>query len=142
VRAVLDTVIFVRALINPYSASGLVLGELRTRYTIAISPEIIREIMDVTRRSGLQEKLGVSRDAPPIDRVLALIQDAEVVIPEVTVGVSRDPKDNKFFECALAASADYIVSEDRDILDDLEFEGVRTLTAADFVKILRAMSAG
>lgn len=136
-RAVLDNVIFVRALINPYGVCGLVLGELQSRYTIVLSPDIIREIMDVTRRSSLEEKLGVSGDPPPVDRVLDLIQYAEVVEPEMELNVCRDPKDNKFFECAVAASADYIVSEERDILDVEEFEGVRTINAADFVKILR-----
>ena len=138
-RAVLDTVIFVRALINPHGACGLILDDLQHKYTIILSPDIIREIMDVTRRSSLEVKLGVSGDAPPVDRVLGLIQDAEVIEPGIELDVCRDPKDNKFFECAVAASADYIVSEDRDLLDVGEFEGVRTVNAADFVKLLRRL---
>ena len=133
----LDTVIFVRALINPHGVCGLILGDLQHKYTIILSPEIIREIMDVTRRSSLEARLGVSGDAPPVDRVLELIQDAAVIEPGIDLEVCRDPKDDKFFECAVAASADYIVSEDRDILDVEEFEGIRTVTATDFVRILR-----
>jgi len=141
VRAVLDTVIFVRALINPRGPSGALLGSLQSKYTIVLSPDIIREIMDVTRRSNLEERLGVAGDAPPVERVLDLIQNADVINPGIKLHVCRDPKDNKFFECAVAASADYIVSEDEDILDVAVFEGVRTVNAADFAKILRETRA-
>ena len=37
----------------------------------------------------------------------------ESVYPQV----SRDPKDDKFLATAVASEADYVVSEDRDLLD-------------------------
>jgi predicted nucleic acid-binding protein len=49
--------------------------------------------------------------------------------------VCRDADDDKFFWCAAAASADYIVSEDRDILAVEEYEGSRTISAADFLHL-------
>jgi hypothetical protein len=40
------------------------------------------------------------------------------------------------FACALAGRADYIVSEDRDILAAGEYEGIRTVRAVQFLKLL------
>lgn len=75
---------------------------------------------------------------PVIDRLLERLRGAEVIEPRERFHVCRDPKDNKFFECAVAAGAGYIVSEDRDILDVGEFRGVKTVTAEEFVAILTA----
>ena len=47
--------------------------------------------------------------------------------------VADDPGDDKFFECALAAGASLIVSGDHHLLDLGEYEGVRVLSAAEFI---------
>ena len=47
--------------------------------------------------------------------------------------VADDPDDDKFIECALAAGASLIVSGDYHLLDLGEYEGVRVLSAAEFV---------
>ncbi len=43
-----------------------------------------------------------------------------------------------FFACAAAGGADYIVSEDEDVLAIAEYEGVRTIRAAAFLELLGA----
>lgn len=62
---------------------------------------------------------------------------AEIVIPEEESQVSRDTKDNKFIAAAEASNADYLVSEDRDLLDLRKREETRIVTANQFLKILR-----
>jgi len=47
--------------------------------------------------------------------------------------VADGPDDDKFIECALAAGASLIVSGDHHLLDFGEYEGVRVLSAAEFV---------
>ncbi|MBC8447086.1 MAG: putative toxin-antitoxin system toxin component, PIN family [Chloroflexi bacterium] len=47
--------------------------------------------------------------------------------------VADDPDDDKFIECALAAGASLIVTGDHHLLDLGEYEGVRVLSAAEFV---------
>jgi predicted nucleic acid-binding protein len=71
-----------------------------------------------------------------MERVLAVLGQAAMVEPEEVVSVCRDPKDDKFFACALAARAGYLVSEDRDILDVAEYRGIRTVSATQFLSIL------
>ncbi len=136
-RAVIDTVVFVRALINPSGRWGRLLFELNDRYVIVLSPEIVQEILDVLHRSSLRNRLPQIDDVA-VDRVLAIIENAEVVEPRQRLKVCRDPQDDKFFECALAGRADYIVSEDTDILSVGEFEGIKTVSTSEFLSILSA----
>ena len=48
-------------------------------------------------------------------------------LPKLFV-VERDPADNMIIACAVAASADYIVSRDKDLLDLEEYQVYRSLT--------------
>lgn len=136
-RAVLDTVIFVRALINPGGMWGRLLFEYSDRYVIVISPPIIQEILEVARRPELSRRFR-AYPQPPINHILALFEQAEVVVPKRRRRVCRDPGDDKFFECAIEGRAAYIVSEDRDILDIGEYEGVKAVSAAGFIAALES----
>ena len=46
---------------------------------------------------------------------------------------TRDPKDDKFVACALIGGANYIISEDRDMLVLAVIGDVRIVTPYDFV---------
>lgn len=52
--------------------------------------------------------------------------------------ISDDADDNKFVDCAVACSADYIITEDGHFraLDNVEFPKVRRLTRSQFKQIL------
>lgn len=134
-RVVFDTVLFVRALINPGSRWGRLLFDLSDRYVLVLSPEIIKEILDVLHRSSLRERYP-QIDRVAVDRVLTLIERATIVTPDDALSVCRDPDDNKLFESAVAGQAHYIVSEDRDVLDVGEFRGVETVSAEEFIRII------
>lgn len=134
-RAVLDTVIVVRALINQHGHWGHVLFGLRDRYQMVISPEIIREVLDVLHRSSLRGRFPQIDDRA-LARALSALAGAEIVLPPEEVRVCRDPNDDKFFACAVAGQADYIVSEDKDILDVGEYQGIRTVSATEFIRLV------
>src|SRR5439155_22958147 len=102
-RAVVDTVVFVRALINPHGRWGRLLFELCDRYTLVLSPPIIREILEVLYRSRLRERFP-QIDEVAVDLVLAIFQKAEVVEPTERLSICRDPNDDKVFECAAAGA--------------------------------------
>ena len=46
----------------------------------------------------------------------------------------RDPDDDKFIECALYAQVPYVVSEDKHLLNLVQYKQVRFLSAAEFLK--------
>jgi putative PIN family toxin of toxin-antitoxin system len=57
-----------------------------------------------------------------------------VKLGNVSVTVCRDP-DDKVIETALIGMADYIVSEDKDLLVLREHEGVKIVKPADFLHL-------
>ncbi len=135
-RIVLDTVVFLRALINPHGRWGRLLFQLSDRYTIVLSPDIIREVISVLYRPSLRRRFPRIAEPAPLEQVLAILERAEVVEPAERLSICRDPNDDKFFECAVAGRAQYIVSEDKDILDIGEVEGIKTVTADEFIALL------
>jgi predicted nucleic acid-binding protein len=70
---------------------------------------------------------------------LEILRLAEVVMPQWEPQVSRDVKDNKFLAAAEAAKADYLVSEDRDLLDLDEHQGTRIIPAHEFLRSLDSL---
>lgn len=134
-RSVLDTVVFVRALINPKGRWGRLLFKLSDRYVMVLSPAIIAEIVSVLYRPALRRRFPQLADLPSLERVLQLFEQGEVVEPEVEARVCRDPADDKFFACAVAGRADYIVTEDNDIRAVGEYQGVRAVSAKEFLAL-------
>ena len=68
--------------------------------------------------------------------VLNLLASADIVEIDSIQPVSRDVKDDKFLATAHAAKADYLVTEDQDLLVLEEYKGVKIITAERFLEIL------
>jgi predicted nucleic acid-binding protein len=53
--------------------------------------------------------------------------------------ITVDPDDNKFVDCAIAANADYIVTNDKhfNILKEINFPKVSCITIEEFIEILK-----
>lgn len=111
-RAVIDTGVFVSALIRKQGTTGDVLGALRDgRFTAIYTTDIVVEIIDVLGRAKFRMKYHIEPD--DITILVNLIRlRGELVTPTQKVTDCRDPKDDKFLEAALAAKADCIVSGD------------------------------
>jgi putative PIN family toxin of toxin-antitoxin system len=48
--------------------------------------------------------------------------------------IKKDPEDDKFIRCALAANVKYIISGDQHLLELKEYRKIKILTPADFIK--------
>src|SRR3954466_3942243 len=131
----IDTVVFVRSLLNPYSAPGRLIFAHAEEYQLILSAPIVREIVEVLQRPEITRKI---RFVAGMDtrRVLDLLSQAELVELSDIPAVTRDPNDDKFLATARAGGADYVVSEDRDLLDIEEYQGVKIIDVATFLKIL------
>ncbi len=134
-RVVFDTVIFVRSLINRSGLWGRLVFTHGERYRLVISEPIVVEILEVLRRPELTRKYrGVA--SANLETILGILASAEIVIVDEIPAVSRDPKDDKFLATAALAGADYLVSEDQDLLVLQEYNGVRIVDAATFLNLL------
>lgn len=131
----IDTVVSVRALLNPRSVWGQLARRTR-EFQMITSREIAQELDEVTTRSALQQRLARFAAHAEHAEVVGALRDAEVILDVPPVVVCRDANDDIFFACAVAGRADYIVSEDEDLLAVSEYEGVRTIRTAAFLKLL------
>ena len=132
-RAVIDTGIFVSALIRPQGRTGDVLQALKDkRFTLIYSTDILVEIIDVLGRDKFRNKYQITPD--DIAALIDLIRlRGELVMPSQKVSACRDPKDDIFLEAALEGKAEYIVSGDFDLLDMKSFENISMLRVAEFL---------
>lgn len=61
-------------------------------------------------------------------------KSSRIVFPSCKLQLSRDPSDNKYFECAKEGDAKYIISWDRDILDVGKYKGIEPIKPSEFLK--------
>jgi uncharacterized protein len=136
-RVVLDTVVFVRSLINPFSNCGRIVFTHTGRYRLFVSQAVVQEIFEVLNRPELRRKF---RSVAGLDshRLLELLGEAELVDVNEPASISRDPNDDKFLATAAAAEADYLVTEDADMLVVEQHAGVSIVDAAGFLRLLEA----
>ena len=134
-RVVFDTVVFVRALINPRGMWGRLVFEHHQDYHLFLSAPVTREILDVVGRPAIARKFRSLRGFD-LTRVLQILEHADHVEVAHIPPVTRDPKDDKFLATARAAAAEYLVTEDQDLLVLEQHEGVRIVDAATFLAIL------
>lgn len=134
-KAVFDTNIFLRALINPHSRCGRLLDEFTADYELILSPAIIYEILEVLHRPKLRAKFPQISQLQ-IVHLIALFEQAHVVEPSETPSASRDPKDDKFLACAVYAAVDWLVSEDKDLLVLNPYQDIQICQPAEFISLL------
>jgi hypothetical protein len=135
-KVVLDTNIVVSAAIsedgNPAKIFEMLLLEEITNHT---TDDIIAEIKNVMSRPKIAQRLSMVE-------ISFIISNFERFSRKITANekidlVKEDPDDNKFLECAVAASADYIISGDEHLLKIREFRGTKMLSPAEFIEMLK-----
>lgn len=130
-RAVLDTNIFVSALVFPGGqAEKAILAAAEGRCELEISKPVIHEVLDVLARK-------FDRDTEELARVAVFLAElGEVVSPRKAIRVMRDVPDNRILECALAARASVIVTGDHAMLALGEHKKARIVTLREFLDML------
>jgi uncharacterized protein len=103
------------------------------KFQIAITTKIIAEY---------EEKLCFHWNAFVADAVTSSIAEApNTLLSEVFFNlhlIPHDPDDNKFVDCAFAANADYLVTNDAhfNVLKKINFPHIRVVSLEDFKQIL------
>jgi len=135
VRVVFDTVVFVRSLINPRGIWGRLIFESSARYKLVLSQLLLQEILEVVERPRLRQKYRTVAGRGVV-QILDILARAEVAEIGEIEAVSRDPKDNMVLATAKAARAEYLVSEDQDLLVHADYFGTRIVNVTTFLVIL------
>jgi putative PIN family toxin of toxin-antitoxin system len=135
-RVVLDTVVLVRCLLNRYSPWGVLIFDHGTEYEIVASPELLTEYVETIHRPEL-----FTRYTPhAVQALFEYFSHADILELKNIPSVSRDPGDDMVIATAVHGGADYLVSEDKDLLDLQRVEDVTIVNAREFLKILTSSS--
>ncbi len=137
IRAVVDTNILIRSILNPKGPAGRILEELRARrFCLLYSETLLEELASVLSRPRFRDKYKVSDD-DVADILSLIVQEGEAVSPSASIEACRDPKDNKVLEAAFFGRADVIVTGDEDLFALDPFEGIRILGLSEFLARVR-----
>lgn len=128
---VIDTNVFISAALFPKNPLGRIVGRAIEIQSFALSEETFAELEEVLIREKFDRYLLRQTRIDFLEKtaVKARWVDAARITP---VRDCRDAKDNKFLEVALAATADYLITGDEDLLVLNPWRSIRILTPADY----------
>ena len=106
---------------------------LAGKFQLCISNEILEEYQEII------EQQATARIAENVILLILNRRNVTFVDPHFRLGlITQDPDDNKFVDCAFAANAAFIVSEDShfEVLKTLAFPKIMVLKLKAFLKFL------
>ncbi len=140
VSAVVDTNIFVSALLSPRGLPHALYAAWRAgAFTLHLAEAQRTELEEVLGRSRLRERFGLAPDA--VAELFHLLRAHALPAPALDTPPIRvrDPKDDHILAAALGANVAYLVTGDDDLLslaDDPRLGALRIVTARAFLDAL------
>jgi putative PIN family toxin of toxin-antitoxin system len=135
VRLVVDTNVFVSAVISPKSPPATILRAIRIGHIqLLTSDDIVDEYLRVLGYPRIRKYKHITDEAVR-DLAAFLINNTERIEVTSSISLSPDPDDNKFLEVALDGEAAAVITGDKVDLLKLKFiDKIPILTAADCVR--------
>lgn len=131
-KAVLDTNVIISALNFAGNERQVLDLARRGIYELYLSPFILDEVAGVLRRKFRWEAAQTEREVAVLALTAVIIQPSEM--PPV---IEPGNPDNRILECAVAASADYLVTGDRRHLLPLRrHRGTEIVNSSRFLAII------
>jgi uncharacterized protein len=131
-RIVLDTNVLMSGIFWSGPPFEILKAWKQGKISLVVSQAILSEYMRVAEI--LSEKYPLV-DLAPFLELLTMYAELQEPI-KLSQAISRDPDDEKFIACALAAKVRWIVSGDKDLLSIPNDIGVEVITPSEFVKEL------
>ena len=140
IRAVLDTNVWVSAMLTPGNPPAKILAfALTGKMRLLISPGIIREIGQVLKYPKVKKALKKHRitSQEVDDVILKLLKVAIITSGEILAeGVLDDPADDMIIACALEGQADFIISGDHHLTDLEDYQGIKIVAPSTFLAFI------
>lgn len=107
------------------------------KYQLIISDEIVYEYQEILAQysaAGIAEKV-----------IEAFVESPDIIFQQIYYKwnvIKQDPDDNKFFDIAVAANADYLVTNDAHFnqAKRSNFPSVKIISAEDFLSIIQSLA--
>jgi putative PIN family toxin of toxin-antitoxin system len=133
IRVVLDTNVLVSSILFKGELAGIVDLWKRGKIVPVFSRETFDEFRTVLEYpkftlTGGEIKSIIEEEVLPFFDI--------VEISDEVSGVCKDPDDDKFIACALSASANFIVSGDKDLCDVGTYRTIKIIRASDLLKMI------
>ncbi len=142
-RVLVDTNIFISALLLPHSESPsnqtvkyFLLGEFTLLIPIELLEELVRTIIEKKR---LSKRIAIAE----AEKLTGYLSEFAELIPPLAkkiTPVTRDPKDDYLMAYALVSQADYLVTGDDDLLVLKQVDKVKFVTPREFVNRLKSIN--
>jgi uncharacterized protein len=133
-RVVLDTNVFIAALLVPTGAAAQVLlAWSEHRFVLLYSTELILELREVVARPRLRQRIKRYRVGALIRRIKVR---GERVFNNQNSVESKDPKDDFLMAIAQNGEADYLVSRDVEGVLEIELPGIQMITPEGLLGLL------
>lgn len=132
-KIVLDTNVFIVSLSSHFRYYWVFKWLQDNKYDLCLSNEILSEYQE-----ELSYRYGLKATEASLDFLL-LLPNVHLITPYFHWQlIQHDPDDDKFVDCAVAANADFLVSNDKDylVLKKLFFPPVKVISVDQFEKIL------
>jgi putative PIN family toxin of toxin-antitoxin system len=130
INIVLDTNVFISGVFWSGPPHEILKAWKDKKINLILSQEIIDEY-DRVSKSLLKQYPKI--DLLPFIELLTI--NSTMYLPvKINEKISRDPDDDKFVTCALAAGVKFIISGDKDLLDISGYQGVSVIKPGVFVK--------
>jgi len=136
-RVVIDTNVMLVSISDRSPHHWIFQGLIKNKFELCVTTDILLEYEEIIAehmgRSVSESFLGVLENLPNVE-LITFFYRFDLI--------KKDRDDNKFVDCAIASSARFIVSEDKDfnIFKNLDFPKVETVDLREFRKILKENS--
>jgi len=136
-RIVLDTNLIISGLLWMGLPHEIMLLAYQHRIQVIASEPLIEELKDVLSRDKIKKYLNRIQKTPD-EMINSHLSHVVIIEPSsIPEGTVRDLKDDKIIACAVGGQADYIITGDNDLLILKEYQGIRIVTASEFLTIIQ-----
>ena len=105
------------------------------KVNIFISEDIVAEISQVLVYPKIEKVYRTETTRQELIEQVMRISEFATVRDKISI-VKDHPSDNKIIECAIAAKADYIISDDKHLLNVRSYKKTGILSVNDFLKLI------
>ena len=134
-KIVLDTNVLLTCISERSTIHDIFARFIEEKYTLCVTNEILFEYEEI-----ISKHLGTETANYVLETLINAPNLERVVVDFYWNYIQTDPDDNKFVDCAFAANAKCIVSEDKHfkVLKTIPFPKITVLNAQEFIEVLKS----
>ena len=135
-NVVLDTNVFISGIFWKGNFCSQIIDAWRKgKFTLVSSISIIEELTEILKDFKIQMPDDMIEEWKNM-----IIENSIIIETKNKINIIEHTSDNKFLEVAVEADAEYIISQDKHLLDLKGYKGIKILSPEDFLKVLEKIN--